>query len=98
MKKERTVSWFTEKQLEGLESKFAEIDQEDLNAMYETVKDKIMLWADARVATSNGPIGQKRKCDNSYSFMSKRQHIEAEIDSTVAELKEKQGDSIRCLN
>ena len=68
--------------------------QEDLNAMYKTGKDKIMLWADACVTASDGNtlIGQKRKCGDSYSFVSKRQQIEAEVDSTVPELKEKQGD------
>ena len=62
--------------------------------MYKTGKDKILLWADACVTASDGNtlIGQKRKCGDSYSFVSKHQQIEAEIDSTAAELKEKQGD------
>ncbi len=70
------------------------VTQEDLNAMYKTGKDKILLWADALVTASDGNtlIGQKRKCSDSYSFVNKRQQIEAEVDSTVAELKEKQGD------
>ena len=57
-------------------------------------KDKIMLWADACVTSSgaNTLIGQKRKCGDSYSFVNKHQQIEAEVDSTVAELKRKQGD------
>ena len=70
------------------------VTQEDLDAMYKTEKDKFLLWADARVIASDGAtaIGQKRKCGDSYSFTNKRQQIEAEVDSTVAELKEKQGD------
>ena len=70
------------------------VTQEDLNAMYETGKDKIMLWADARVTSSgaNTLIGQKRKCGDSYSFVNKHQQIEAEVDNTVTELNEKQGD------
>ena len=53
-----------------------------------------MLWADARVVSPDGAavVGQKRKCGDSYSFVNKRQQLEAEVDSTVAEMKEKQGD------
>jgi hypothetical protein len=57
-------------------------------------KEKLLLWADACVSALKGAtvIGKKRKCGDSYSFVNKRQQIEAEVDSTVAELKEKQGD------
>ena len=68
------------------------VTQEDLDAMYKI--DKLLLWADARVAVVDGAtvVGQKRKCGDSYSFVNKRQQIEAEVDSTVEELKEKHGD------
>jgi hypothetical protein len=70
------------------------VTQEDLDAMYKIGKEKLLLWADARVAALEGAtvVGKKRKCGDSYSFVNKRQQIEAEVDSTVAELKEKQGD------
>ena len=68
--------------------------QEDLNAMYETGRDRLLLWADARVPVSDKTalIGQKRKCSDTYSLGNKRQQIEAEVDGIVTELKEKQGE------
>ena len=70
------------------------VTQEDLDAMYKIGKDKLLLWADARVAAMDGAtvVGQKRKCGDSCSFVNERQQMEAEVDSTVAELKDKQGD------
>lgn len=69
--------------------------QEDLNLMYESKKENILLWADARVQCSNtngsSSRGQKRKAADPFGLTSKRQQIESEVD-VVSELKKKQGD------
>ena len=70
--------------------------QEDLNLMYESKKENILLWADARVQCSNtngsSSRGQKRKAADPFGLTSKRQQIESEVDDVVSELKKKQGD------
>ena len=74
------------------------ITQEDLNLMYESKKEKILLWADARHTRVQSPNtsgsssrGQKRKSADPFGLTSKRQQIESEVD-VVSDLKKKQGD------
>ena len=67
------------------------ITQEDIDEMYESGKNKLLLWADARSTIDEASSkGHKRKHESSNcSFVSKRQQIESEVDDVVSELKEK---------
>ena len=63
--------------------------QEDLNLIYVSEKEKILLWADAHVQCPNtngsSSRGQKRKYADPFGLTSKSQQIESEVDDIVSD-------------
>ena len=74
-------------------TKFWLMCQEDLNTMNKCVekcKGSVMLWCDAR--STEQPSGNKRKKASENPPPTKRQQIEAELDTILKDLQSKHGD------